>query len=281
MQTHTISGGGGAALHIEEIGPRNGRPIVFIHGFSQCGLVWKKQVRSSLAQDFRLITLDLRGHGRSARPSDGYDDPDLWAQDLHAVFESLQLTAPTLVAWSYGGVVVSDYIRVHGESRLGGVQLVGAVSRLGDPLVRDGFLGSDFVALVPSLFSREVGESVPALTRFLRLCVHDEPSFEDLCCMLGWNTLVPPYVRQGLFARTVDNDDVFARMRKPVSLAYGEADQIVSSRMCTHLERIVPHSEVSMYPNAGHMPFWEQPERFNRELRRFAMTCEPAQAATP
>ena len=273
MQTYTIRGGGGVALHVEEIGPRDATPILFIHGFSQCGLAWRKQTRSDLAREFRLITLDLRGHGASTRPRDGYDDPGLWAEDLNAVMDTLHLNAPVLVGWSYAGVIISDYLRVYGEDRVAGVQLVGAVSRLGEPLVSGGFLGSDFLAVVPALFSNDATESVAAMTRFLRLCMCAEPSTEDLYSFLGWNALVPPYVRQGLLARTVDNDHVFAGSRKPVSLVYGEADQIVSPRMCTHLERLVRHSEVSTYANVGHMPFWEDPERFNRELRRFTMRC--------
>jgi pimeloyl-ACP methyl ester carboxylesterase len=274
MQTHAIRGGGGVTLHVEEVGPRDATPILFIHGFSQCGLAWRRQTQSDLARDFRLITVDLRGHGASARPRDGYDDPTLWAADLNAVMDTLQLTGPVLVGWSYAGVIVSDYFRTYGDHRVAGVQLVGAVSRLGEPAVSAGFLGSDFLAVVPALFSNDATESVAALSRFLRLCVYEEPSAEDLYAFLGWNALVPPYVRQGLLARTVDNDEVFAGTQKPVSLVYGEADQIVSPRMCTHLEALIRHLEVSTYAKVGHMPFWEQPARFNRELREFVGKCD-------
>ena len=50
---------------------------------------------------------------------------------------------------------------------------------------------------------------------------------------------------------------------------YGEADRVVSPRMCAHLETLVPEAAVATYANVGHMPFWEAPERFNRELRQF------------
>jgi non-heme chloroperoxidase len=269
MKTHSIAGGGGLKLHVEEMGNPDGKTMLFIHGFSQCRLAWRKQTRSDLAVDFRLVTMDIRGHGFSDKPRGAYSDPAVWAQDVHAVITALRLNRPVLIGWSYGGVIMSDYLSAFGDEAIAGTQWVGAVSRLGEPLVQGGFLGGDFLSLVPGFFSDDAADSATALQQFLRLCVHEEPTPDDLYFFLGFNTVVPPHVREGLFARNVDNDAVIRRTRKPVSLVYGEADQIVSPRMCTHLEALVPHATVATYPNVGHMPFWEAPERFNRELRDF------------
>ena len=134
-------------------------------------------------------------------------------------------------------------------------------------MVRDGFLGGDFLAIVPGFFSNDATESVATLQRFLTLCVHREMTSDDFYWILGYNTIVPPSVRVGVFARTLDNDAAIGATRKPVSLVYGEADRVVSPRMCTHLETLVPDADVATYADTGHMPFWEAPERFNRELR--------------
>lgn len=72
MQSHGITGGGGIRLHAVETGNARGRPIVFIHGASQSWLTWSRQMNSELADDFRLIGLDLRGHGLSDKPREGY-----------------------------------------------------------------------------------------------------------------------------------------------------------------------------------------------------------------
>ena len=60
MRTQTVTGGGGCRLHVEETGKREGRPILFIHAFSQCRLSWTRQLHSDLEDDFRLVALDLR-----------------------------------------------------------------------------------------------------------------------------------------------------------------------------------------------------------------------------
>ena len=71
MKTHTITGGGGTPLHLVETGNPTGRPILFIHGFSQCWLAWNRQLSSDLAESHRLVALDLRGHGLSGKPARG------------------------------------------------------------------------------------------------------------------------------------------------------------------------------------------------------------------
>ena len=62
---------------------------------------------------FRIVTFDLRGHGLSEKPlgPEHYASGKLWADDLAAVIEQIGLERPTLVAWSYGGYVVADYLR--------------------------------------------------------------------------------------------------------------------------------------------------------------------------
>ena len=131
MKTHTVTGGGGVQLHVVEAGNQNGRPILFIHGASQCWLQWNLQLNSSLADEYRLVALDMRGHGLSDMPRDGYSESKLWADDVDAVVRRLNLDGAVLSGWSYGPLVFLDYIRHYGEDRLGGLQFVGAVTKLG------------------------------------------------------------------------------------------------------------------------------------------------------
>ena len=269
MRTHSVIGGGALKLHVQETGNPDGKPILFIHGFSQCRLVWNKQLYSDLESDFRLVAMDLRGHGLSDKAPDVYGEPTLWADDIQAVITTLHLNRPVLAGWSYGGIVMSDYIASYGEDHVAGTCWISAVSRLGEPLLREGFLGPGFLELVPAFFSHNSGESVVALEKFVRLCVHDEPIPEDLYFFLGFNTIVPAHVRRGLFARNISNDAIIQNIRKPMVLIYGEHDRIARPDMCMHIARLARHAKVSCYSNVGHAPFWEAPQRFNRELREF------------
>ena len=91
MKTHKVAGGGGVQLHVVEAGNSGGRPILFIHGISQSSLTWSRQLDSELARDHRLVAMDLRGHGLSDKPRDAYGDSRLWADDVRAVIDALNL----------------------------------------------------------------------------------------------------------------------------------------------------------------------------------------------
>jgi pimeloyl-ACP methyl ester carboxylesterase len=268
MRAYTITGGGGIQLYVDEAGNPHGRPILFIHGFSQCRLAWRKQMVSDLANDFRLVAIDLRGHGLSEKPRNAYGDTRLWADDIHAVISTLSLDQPVLSGWAYGGVVICDYLHVYGEDHIAGINLVGAITNLESESAMT-VVSPAFFALLPGLFSSDVEESTCALQTFLRRCMYTEPTPADLYFFLGYNIIVPPYVRQGLLSRVAVYDDLLPRLNKPVLITHGEADTIVSLGAAEQHAAALRQAQISFYPNVGHAPFWEDAPRFNRELRAF------------
>ena len=68
MQTqHRVKGGGGLELNVLEWGKPRGRPLLLIHGWSQAYPCWEKQYQSALADEFRIVALDLRGRSEERR----------------------------------------------------------------------------------------------------------------------------------------------------------------------------------------------------------------------
>jgi pimeloyl-ACP methyl ester carboxylesterase len=266
-RSYRVRGGGGIELYVEETGNQAGRPVLLIHGISQCRLAWNRQVRSTLADDLRIVVFDLRGHGLSDRPHDGYGEASLWADDVNAVITALSLERPVLCGWSYGGVVIGDYLQRYGEAALGGINLVGAASRLGEPAMP--YLGPDFVAALPGLFSTDVETSTATLDTFIRITTATDPSPEDFYLTLGYNSTVPPHVRQYMLSRTLNHDDQMARLTTPVLITHGLADRIVLPTMSEHNAHLIPDATTSYYSGIGHAPFLEDPDRFNAELLAF------------
>lgn len=269
MKTHSVTGGGGLELHVVETGVPDGKPILFIHGTSQSHLAWMKQLDSRLGSRFRLVAMDLRGHGRSEKPRDVYGDSKLWAHDVHAVVTALDLDSPVLSGWSYGGLVMADYIDEYGEDDIAGTHWVGAISRVGEPLLSNGFIAADFLEFVPGLFSEDVAESMAALRKFVRFLVHRELPAEEFYRFLGWNAAVPPHVRLGLFSRELDRDPVIEGLQKPALVVHGRDDAIVEVTMSEHIAGLTSQARLSVHPDAGHALFWDAPEAFNAELREF------------
>jgi pimeloyl-ACP methyl ester carboxylesterase len=268
MKSYKVTGGGGVQLHVVEKGNPDGRPILFIHGFSQCSLAWSRQMNSDLADDFRLVAIDLRGHGLSDKPKDAYADSKLWADDITAVIQTLNLDHPVLSGWSYGPLVILDYIRHYGEDAIGGIQFVGGVTKLGSEEAV-AVLTPEFLGLVPGFFSIVTEESVSSLRSLLHLCFSPEPSAEDMYLMLGYNMSVPPHVRQGLLSRSIDNDDLLSQIRKPVLITHSADDAVVKPEIVRQHKAGIAHAEIDLVENVGHAVFWNDAPAFNRSLRAF------------
>jgi pimeloyl-ACP methyl ester carboxylesterase len=119
------------------------------------------------------------------------------------------------------------------------------------------------------LFATDTEESVRSLSSFLRLCLAREARAEDMYLMLGFNLAVPPRVRQALFSRSFDNDDLLPRLRKPALVVHGALDAIVKPSIVEEHKAGIAHADVKVIPGAGHASFWDQPARFNECLRTF------------
>ncbi len=268
MTSHQITGGGGIQLNVVEAGNPDGPSILFIHGFSQCCLAWSRQLNSDLADDFRLVAIDLRGHGRSEKPRDAYADSRLWADDINAVIQTLGLDQPILCSWSYG-LVPLDYIRHYGDKDIGGLHLVCALSKLGSEDAMS-VLTPEILAAAPGLFATDLEESVGNLQNFIRMFFPQQPSDDDLYLMLGYNVSVPPHVRRALFSRVVDNDDLLPKIRKPVLITHGADDAVVKASAVDRHKAHIPQAQIHIIANGGHAPFWDDTVAFNRRLRAFA-----------
>jgi len=270
IATRDVRGGDGLMLHVREWVDPQGPPIVFVHGWSQSQLCWSRQTGGTLAEDFRLVTFDLRGHGMSEKPraAEHYVDARLWAEDLNAVIEALGLDRPVLVAWSYGGYVVTDYLRAYGEEGVAAVNLVGGAV-LRTPTfdhIGPGLLENAGDACAPDLPT-----NIAAIRRFLRACTAKPLDAEDWSTALCWNMVVPPEIRGALFSREIDADDILARLSVPVLVTHGRADAIVLPSMAEHVLDVCPTARASWYEDIGHLPFVEDPARFDRELRELAV----------
>jgi pimeloyl-ACP methyl ester carboxylesterase len=87
--------------------------------------------------------------------------------------------------------------------------------------------------------------------------------------MLGYNLAVPPSVRQALFSRSFDNDDLLPTIRKPVLVVHGAEDAIVKPAIVDQHKARLAHAQVRVMPDAGHAPFWDAADAFNQHLRTF------------
>jgi non-heme chloroperoxidase len=267
MTVHTVQGGGGLRLHVREWGRPDGPPVLLIHGISASHLCWARQYQSSLASEFRLVAYDLRGHGMSEAPlePEHYTDGQLWADDVAAIIEQLGLDRPVLVGWSYGGFVICDYVRAHGQDRIAAIDFAAGGVKLG-AAVFGTLIGPGFLDHFPDATADDLPTNILGMRGLVKAFAAKPLPPEEVETLLCSAMTVPARIRANLGAREIDGDDVLRALEVPLLVTQGRADTVVLPAMAEHVLATCPTAEASWYDGVGHTPFLEDPERFNREL---------------
>lgn len=266
---HTVSGGGGVALHVREWGNPDGQPILLIHGWSQSHLCWQLQYASELADEFRIVALDNRGQGQSEQPLalEAYNDGRLWADDIAAVIDALGLRKPVLAGWSYGGFIMSDYVQAHGQDSIGAINFVAAAVLLTPEFTH---IGPGFLEHGTLMLSPDSAIAIEGTRRFVAACTAVPPSSALWETMICFNMLTPPLVRQHLVSRQLDFTEVLRSLRVPTLVTIGMDDTVVLPAMGELIAETVPGATASRYEGITHAPFIDDAPRFNRELAALA-----------
>lgn len=269
MSVISLRGAAGTRLVVRASGRPRLPPIVFVHGWARSSLDWAAQLLDpALLAGRHLLAVDLRGHGESEVAAGGYDDPAVWAGDLAAVLEYAGEPA-VMVGASYGGLVITDYLRVHGCARVRGLVLVGALTEIGaghpggavGPLMRAG---------IRDYLSEDLAVAVPALTRLAAGLTAEPASGEVVQRRLGEFLRVPPRVRRAMFRRSVSSADVLERVTVPTLIVHGTQDAVVHPSAAEYAAGKIPGASLRWFEAVGHLPFAERVEEFNTALRELA-----------
>lgn len=273
---HRIEGGGGCGLNVMDFGPESAPPLLFIHGWSQSWLCWMKQIEG-LSGEFRVVCMDSRGQGDSDKPvgDEHYTDSARWAADVAAVIEQLALNKPVVSGWSYGGLVLCDYLAAHSEKKIAGAHFIGALVVNGGRLP---FFGPALLRRIPKMASPNAAIAIEHARKFVRECAAAPSQREVFETVLAYTMQTPAHVRRSLVKRRLDFRPLLAELTIPILVTQGSLDQIVLPVMADEIEKAAPHAVSSRYQRIGHMPFLEEPERFNRELTAFATKAQATQA---
>lgn len=267
-----LTGSGGVRLAVRETGDAVKPPIVLLHGWSANATAWANQLADpELAAHHRLVAVDLRGQGESDVPDPaggGYGDPAVWAGDVAAVLAYVGAPA-VLVGWSYGGLVITDYLRERGAAGVAGIMLVGAITEIGAGHP-GGQVGAAWDGLMRPALSDDPALAIPAIATLAARMTGTPTSGAEIQRRAGDTLRVPPEVRAALFRRSVGSADVLAAVSVPTLIMHGDADQVISPRAGEYAAGKIPGASLRWFPDVGHMPFVERVAEFNAALLEFA-----------
>lgn len=275
MVRDELRGGSGVRLAVRTAGPLDAPPIVLVHGWAQSSTVFTAQLGSPLAERFRLIAVDLRGHGESEVPETGYDDPVRWARDVRAVLEFAGRPA-VLLGWSYGGLVITDYLRTFGSAGVAGLVYVGAITELGRGR-RGGRVGPAMRDALPDVLSEDAEIAEKAMRGFVTGMSASKLAARPNAlgtALLNDALRVPAQVRGALFRRDVTSADVLAAVTVPTLVIHGDADAVVDIDAGRFTAETVPGARLRVFEGVGHLPFLERQTQFDQVLGEFADECQ-------
>ncbi|MFI5714438.1 alpha/beta fold hydrolase [Nocardia sp. NPDC051750] len=272
QEVHSVDG---TSIVYRTGGAVDAQPVLLVHGWSADLRCWGR-VFQDLAADFRVIAVDLRGHGYSGAPDTGYDEPKNWAGDIAAVLAAESIdSGAILLGWSYGGIVVSDYLAEYGSSAVAGVVFTGAMANIGRG-VPGAEVGEAMQQAIPDAFEESPGRAMRGFTAFGSAntgSARDKGA--DAQRLFGASLATPPFVRKALFYRSVDNTETLRGLDVPVLVLHGSADPVVPVADGRYIAETAPLGRASIWEGAQHGLFLEDPDCFVTEVAEFARECAP------
>ncbi|MEQ3628245.1 MAG: alpha/beta hydrolase [Hyphomonas sp.] len=282
-----LKSGSQIELHFTDTGPRDAPILVLVHGYSASLNTWDAWVRN-LRKDYRVIRLDLPGHGLSRCVDNDEIGIEQFIASIDRVTHSLDVDQFTLVGSSMGGHTAWAYALAHPD-RLDGLVLVDAAGWLSAPgeddkdpvifkLLRNGFARNvmkdlDMSALIrsglensfadPKLVTDEMVERYSAMSR--APCHR-----EALLKIMSGTSLRVPASKERLSAITV-----------PTLILHGDTDNLIPVAHAEKFADAIPGSKLIIYPETGHIPQEEQPVASVEDFRAFLATIYSEETAEP
>ena len=240
----------GLQLHssISGVGPKT---VILVHGWTCDETSWEFQV-PALAENYRVITLDLPGHGQSGSPANAELSMDLFARAIEAVRSEVKAGPIVLVGHSMGTPVILQYARLYPQNTVALVLVDGPAAPPQNAPSPELFAGPDGLKaredIIRSMFSVS---TTPEIQRHI------------LSMMLRTPEATAVGAMRAVLDPAIWKEDVFTQ---PVLGIYAEHSAMADP---AYLKTRFPKLEFSEIPGTGHFLMLEKPEEFNRLLLAF------------
>lgn len=273
----TITTKDGAQIFYKDWGPKDAQPIAFHHGWPLSSDDWDNQLLFFLANGYRVVAHDRRGHGRSSQVSYGHD-MDHYAADASAVAEHLDLKNAIHIGHSTGGGEVARYVAQYGQpqGRVAKAVLMSSVP----PLMLK-------TEANPGGLPMEVFDGLRAALAanraqfFLDLPTGPFYGFNRPGAKISQGT-IQNWWRQGMigsaqahylgikaFSETDQTEDLKA-ITVPTLVMHGDDDQIVPYKNASLLQaKLIRNSTLKIYPGYPHGMMTTNPDVINADLLAF------------
>jgi len=253
----------GLRLYYERHGD-SGEPLVFVHGYTGDVTDWRLQIME-FARDYRILVMDLRGHGRSEAPTDRHSYAiDLMTADVEGLVDEVGFTRYHLLGHSMGGAIVQE-IALRSPDRLLSLTLEDTAPRFDLPADNAMF---EFRAKRLHLAQTE-GMAAAAALELPWTPPHMPPErlreVNERLARMSADAFIGAARSLVDWAGTAERA---SSITTPTLVVYGDLDAPVLVDASRRLAELIPNASLAVIPESAHSPQWERPELFNRALRR-------------
>ena len=263
MNKYFVESIDGGQLAVYEYGNHAGKALIFLHGFATSHLVWFQQYSDKrLLSSYRIICVDLRGHGQSLLPNSDFSENALWAADLVSIIEQRNINHPCVVAWSYGARMINDYLLKYGQRDIAAVCYVAGASF------------NDLTAVGPAhqilanmcSIENDIEYACKVFLEKIFSCISNDENYPTIKNEIE---KIPVSVKFKLRNRALIYDELFAKLTLPVLAIHGKNDTFLFPKLSEKIASTVKNGEFLLFNSSGHAPFIDEPNRFNTELMNF------------
>jgi pimeloyl-ACP methyl ester carboxylesterase len=259
----------GESLAYIDRGERSGPAVVLIHGYTDSARDWVPML-PYLSKRYRLILVDIRGHGQSSKPECCYTRID-FAYDIKLLLDALGVQRADIVGHSLGSIIAQTFAEYWPE-RTAHVVLISSTG--GSPPDRPKKpLQFDFAAEI-----RKLKEPLEADSPFM-IAWWDSPTPVDPDFIRRQRrdaAGIPLRVWLAVLDQALPTNNVYGdlqstlpRLKAPALLIWGSQDPIMEEDMRQSLRKALPSAKVKIFDGLGHNPFWEDPRGVAEAVNAF------------
>jgi pimeloyl-ACP methyl ester carboxylesterase len=246
-----------------------GRPLVLLHGLMADAGFFERQ--RELAEAYRVVAVDLRGHGKSPA---GRVAPTIrrLAEDVAELAGALELEGAVGVGWSLGAAVLWRVLAGPASHRFAGAVVVDMTPRVLNDEGWDLGLSRETC----EARSQAIRDDFPAFATAAGQAIFAAPGAEADRAARAFAANDPAAIG-ALWESLVEEDfrPLLASIRQPTLVVHGAHSHLYGADTAGHLVAALPNARAVAFESSGHAPHLEQPELFNASLREFAASLPP------
>lgn len=250
-----------------------GTPIVLLNALMfNASFFWQRNI-PELSKHCRVIGLDLRGQGLSGKPNFGYSIAQ-FARDLDEILTQLELRNVVLVGVSLGGFVSLQYLRDFGTERIGKLVLCEMTPRLPSAPGWEHPTFGEFPIEAARGYGSALRENRSIYRDFFNAAFLEPPTGKLLEDMVAQTYLTPTDVVADIIDEMAERDDreTLKALSVPTALFYGYPNnRILPTALGQWMQSQISDSRLVLFDRSSHSCFWEEADKFNRELIRFSV----------